>query len=293
MKRIKIILKYWFLYPALFFYLVFLIYPMFFSFYISLTDWDGLSSQFKIVGLKNYLEFFKDPISILALINNIKIMIFRLVVPVFIGFLLALFLNRPMNHFFRTIFRSIFYSSSILPLVGVALIWAWIYNPVTGVLNEFLRSIGLGKLAKPWLSDPELALYSVIVTIIWQSSGLPMILFLAGLQGIPEELIEASKIDGATSFQILRYITIPLLRETFIIVISLAIIHSLKTFDLIYTMTWGGPGRSTQVLATWMYFNTFVYYKAGYGSAIAWILTILSMLLAIPYIRVMSRRSQF
>lgn len=289
--KINSILKYWFLIPALIFYSVFIIYSMIFSFYISLTDWDGLSNKFNFIGFKNYINFFKDPVSILALVNNLKIMFFRLIFPVILGLSLALFLNSPMNHLIRTFLRAIFYSSSILPLVGVALIWAWIYNPMFGALNEFLRFIGLEYLAKAWLSDPKTALYAVIVTTVWQSIGLPMILFLAGLQEIPQELIEASKIDGANYFQSLRFVVLPLLRETFIIVISLMIIHSLKTFDLIYAMTWGGPGRSTQVLATWMYFNTFVYYKAGYGSTIAWILSLLSMIIAIPYIRIMTRRS--
>lgn len=289
--RISKIFRYWFLIPALIFYGIFVIYPVFWSFYISLTNWDGLSSKYDFVGLRNYIDFFKDPVSLLALINNVKIMIFELIFPIGIGLGLALFLNRNMNSMLKTVLRAMFYSPSILPLVGVALIWAWMYNPVFGVVNEILRYIGLGNLARGWLSDPKTALYAVIVTMIWQSVGLPMILFLAALQEIPQELIEAAKVDGASYFQSLRFVTLPLLREAFIIVISLTIINSLRTFDLIYNMTWGGPGRATQVLATWMYFNTFVYYKAGYGSAIAIILSILSMIVAIPYIHIMSRRS--
>ena len=117
-----------------------------------------------------------------------------------------------------------------------------------------------------------------------------MILFLAGLQDLPAELYESEQIDGAGRFQIFRHITVPLLRETFVIVISLVVVDSLKVFDLIYSMTWGGPGRATQVLSTWMYFNTFIYNKAGYGSAIAWVLTAVSLILVFPYIRAMSRR---
>lgn len=285
------IFKYWFLIPALLFYCLFIIYPIFWSFYISLTNWDGLSNKFDFIGLNNYVEFFKDHVSILALSNNLKIMIFELVFPVVLGLCLALFLNRNINLIIKTPLRALFYSSSILPLVAVALIWAWMYNPMYGVVNEILKFIGLGHLSRGWLSDPKTALYAVIITMIWQSVGLPMILFLAGLQEIPQELVEAAKVDGANYFQSLRFVILPLLRETFIIIISLTIINSLKTFDLIYNMTWGGPGRSTQVLATWMYFNAFSYYKAGYGSTIAIILSILSMMIAIPYIRIMSRRS--
>jgi raffinose/stachyose/melibiose transport system permease protein len=113
---------------------------------------------------------------------------------------------------------------------------------------------------------------------------------LAGLQSIPKELYEAAQIDGANRFQNFRYITIPSLRETFIIVFSLLVVNGLQVFDLIYVMTWGGPGRKTQVLATWMYFNTFIYHHAGYGSAIAWIMTIVILLITFPYIKIMSKK---
>jgi len=284
----RFISVYWLLFPAVAIYFIFLVYPMLFSLIISFYKWDGLSPTKVFVGAQNYQRFFLDSTSRLVLKNNLIWMIFMLSIPVLLGLLLALALNQKIRG--RTLFRCIFYSPAILPLVSVGIIWAWIYNPMFGAVNTFFRIIGLPSLARPWLSDPQVAFYSVIVTGIWQSTGFPMLLFLAGLQTIPKELYEAAKIDGASGLQSFWYITLPFLRETFIIVTSLLMVGSLKVFDLIYVMTWGGPGRLTQVLSTWMYFNTFVFHKAGFGSAIAWIMTIFSLAIVYPYIRVMSRK---
>lgn len=280
--------KYWLLFPALIIYVVFLFYPMIFSLVVSFYDWDGLSPTKSFVGLGNYARFFTDPTSLLVLRNNFFWTVLTLAVPTVLGLCLAVLLNANIKA--RILFRSLFYSPAVLPLVAVGLVWSWIYNPMFGVVNNLLRTLGLGHMTRLWLADPKIALYSVIVTGIWQGTGFPMLLFLAGLQGIPRELYEAASIDGASEFQSFWYITLPSLRETFVIVISLLIVNSLKVFDLIYVMTWGGPGRSTQVLGTWMYFNTFVYHRAGFGSGIAWIMTFLSLIIVYPYIRIMSRR---
>jgi len=280
---------YLFLLPALVIYCVFLVYPMLDSLSISLTNWDGLSPSRSFVGLANYGRIFHDPIAITAFENNLIWTAVTLVVPTILGLLLALGLNRRFRG--RTIFRSIFYAPAILPLVGVAGIWSWLYDPNVGLINTTLRHVGLGGLAQSWLGSPSTALPSVMVASIWQSLGFPMVLYLAGLQGIPAEQHEAARVDGATAWQRFWYITLPLLSETHIIVITLGVIGSFKVFDLIYAMTYGGPGQATQVLASWMYFNTFQYYHAGYGSALAWVIAAISLIVTIPYIRVMSRRS--
>jgi raffinose/stachyose/melibiose transport system permease protein len=280
--------KYWLLLPALCIYLIFLIYPMGDSLWVSFKKWDGVSAEKTFIGLQNYITFFKDPISRLVLKNNLLWTVFTLIFPMSLGLLLAMVLDKQLPA--KNLFRSIFYLPAILPMISVGLIWAWIYNPFFGALNVFLKWIGLGKLAHGWLADSATALPAVMVTAIWRNVGMPMILFLAGLQSIPRELYEAAQIDGANRLQSFRYITLPSLRETFVIVMSLLIVSSLTVFDLIYVMTWGGPGRQTQVLATWMYFNTFIYHNAGYGSAIAWIMTFATILITFPYIRIMSRK---
>lgn len=280
---------YLFLLPALVIYCVFLVYPLFDSLSISLTNWDGLSPVRTFVGLANYQRIFNDPIAVTAFENNLIWTAVMVVAPTVLGLLLALGLNRRFPG--RTIFRSLFYAPGILPLVGVAALWTWMYDPNVGLINAFLRNVGLGGLAQQWLGSPTTALPSVMVASIWQGLGFPMVLFLAGLQSIPEEQYEAARVDGAGTWQRFWHVTLPGLRETYIIVVTLGVIGSFKAFDLIYAMTYGGPGQATQVLASWMYFNTFQYYHAGYGSALAWVILVISLTVTIPYIRIITRRS--
>lgn len=281
-------IPYLFLAPALIWYAAFLVYPMLQSLYISFFDWDGLSPTMTFVGLKNYIDIFmSDEVARLALWNNILWTLGALVLPTAIGLMLALALNRRVPG--STLFRTIFYSPAVLPLVAVGLIWAWVYNPNFGVVNTTLKAVGLRSWAAGWLSSYELALPATFVTFVWSHVGFPMIFYLAGLQAISKEYYEAATIDGANAFQRFRHVTLPGLTETHVIVLSLAVINGFKVFDLVYTMTYGGPGRSTQVLGTWMYFQTFQYYHAGYGSALAWVIAAIVLVIAIPYIRRMSR----
>jgi raffinose/stachyose/melibiose transport system permease protein len=276
--------------PALLLYLGFVVYPMIASFLLSLTDWDGVSAQKTFVGLQNYRRiFFEDPVARTALRNNAIWGAFAITVPTGVGLGFALLLNRRFKG--RVIFRAIFYGPSILPLVATALIWTWAFNPNFGLINETLRFLGLGALARPWLSQVETALPSILLTALWQGAGFPMLLYLAALQAIPREQYEAGAIDGASRWQTFRSITLPWLKEVTVVVMTLNLINSLKAFELVYAMTFGGPSRSTQTLATWMYFNSFPYNHPGYGSALAWLIAAASMLIAIPYIRMMARRS--
>ena len=287
--KLEALIPYVFLLPALILYTVFLVYPMFDSLFISLTSWDGLSPKRNFVGLANYARIFEDPVAVLAIKNNLIWTAVMLVIPTVLGLILALGLNRKFRG--STVMRSFFYAPGILPLVGVAGIWSWMYDPNTGIINTFLQGIGLGNLAQPWLGNPNTALPSVMVAAIWQGLGFPMVLYLAGLQSIPSEQYEAALIDGANPWQLFWNITMPWLRETHIIVVTLSVIGSFRVFDTIYAMTYGGPGQATQVLASWMYFQTFQFYKAGYGSALTWVIALISLIVTIPYIRVMSRRS--
>lgn len=276
-----------FLVPALLLYCIFMVYPIFVSLAISFTRWDGLSPDKVFVGLNNYTRLFRDPTTVLAIKNNIIWTVFTLAVPTTMGLSLAIALNREMPG--RTLLRAIFYAPAMLSFIAVASMWEWMYNPTFGLINAVLKTIGLGGLQHGWLSDPQTALPATMVAALWQGVGFPMLLYLAGLQDIPHEQFEAALIDGANALQRFRYVILPGLRETHIIVITLAVIGSFKVFDLIYAMTYGGPGQATQVLATWMYFNTFEYYHAGYGSALAWAIALVSLIVTIPYIRLMAR----
>ncbi len=279
---------YLFIAPAMVFYLGFLIYPMLVSLYTSFFDWDGMSPLSQYVGLKNYYDaLFNDEVTRLALVNNIWWTLGALTIPTAIGLTLALGLNRKLPG--TVVLRTLFYAPSVLPLVAVGIIWSWMYNPNFGAINVILKASGLGFLSGAWLSGFDTALPSAFATYTWGSIGFPMILYLAGLQGISEEYYEAARIDGANPWQQFWHVTLPGLRESHVIVLSLSVIGGFKVFDLIYTMTYGGPGRVTQVLGTWMYFQSFQYYHAGYGAALAWIIASIILIVAIPYIRHMSR----
>jgi raffinose/stachyose/melibiose transport system permease protein len=279
---------YLFIAPAMVFYLGFLIYPMLVSLYTSLFDWDGMSPLSNFVGLKNYSDaLFTDVVTRQALANNIWWTLGALTIPTLIGLALAIGLNRKLPG--TVVLRTLFYAPSVLPLVAVGIIWSWMYNPNFGAINVILKASGLGYFAGAWLSGFDTALPSAFITYTWGSIGFPMILYLAGLQGIPEEYYEAARIDGANPWQQFWNVTLPGLRESHVIVLSLSVIGGFKVFDLIYTMTYGGPGRVTQVLGTWMYFQSFQYYHAGYGAALAWIIASIILVVAIPYIRHMSK----
>jgi len=286
--RRAMLTPYLFLAPALIIYLGFLVYPMLVSLYTSFFDWDGMSKTMTFIGFGNYINiFFGDEVARQALVNNIVWTLGCLIIPTGIGLLLALALNRGLRG--TVVLRTLFYAPAVLPLVAVGLIWGWMYNPNFGAINLILRSIGLGRFAGGWLSGYDTAMPSAFITYVWASIGFPMILYLAGLQSIAKEYYEAARIDGANGLQQFRHVTLPGLGESHVIVLSLAVIGGFKVFDLIYTMTYGGPGRVTQVLGTWMYFQAFQYYHAGYGAALAWLIAVIILVIAIPYIRHMSK----
>ena len=263
---------------------------MVYSSWLSLFRWDGVSPTKLFVGLENYgILLTQNDVFWIALKNNAIWLVAALLIPTSIGLGLAILLNSKFRG--SHIFRSVFYFPSVLSLAVVGLIWTWIYHPDLGLLNQALSASGLKALRGNWLSDPNIALYPVIIAATWNAVGLPMLLFLAGLQTIPEELNEAAKVEGAGPVQRFLYVTFPLLRETTLIVLAITAINALKAYDIIYAMTNGGPANSTQLLSTWMYFLTYNYNQVGLGTAIAVVLFLLTLIFAIPYIRFMTRKS--
>jgi raffinose/stachyose/melibiose transport system permease protein len=279
-----------FLAPSLLIYSVVVVYPMIYSAYLSLYQWDGISPTKVFVGLGNYVVLFtQNDVFWIALRNNAIWLVFALLLPTSIGLGLALLLNTRFRG--SHIFRSIFYFPAVLSLAVVGLIWTWIYQPDLGLLNQVLGLMGLKSLQRNWLSDPQIAIYPVIIAATWNAVGLPMLLYLAGLQTIPEELHEAAKVEGAGPVQRFIYVTFPLLRETTLIVLAITAINALKAYDIVYAMTNGGPANQTQLLSTWMYFLTYNYNQVGLGTAIAVVLFSLTLIFAIPYIRFMTRKA--
>lgn len=272
-----------FLLPGLLFYIVFLVWPSVQALWISLTDWDGLSDEQQFVGLDNYRNMLNDEVVGIAAVNNLLWSLVTIVLPMALGLALAVLLNRKSRT--SPIFRTIFYAPAVLPLVSIASIWAWLYDPTDGAINYVLGALGLEALEQSWLGQDSTAIWSVMIPAVWVRTGFPMLLYLAALQSIPDQQYEAASLDGANRWQQFTQITFPSLKETHYIVLALSLIESFKVFDLVYAMTYGGPGFATQVMGTWMYANVFQYFDAGYGTAIAVVITLVAVAAGAPYVR--------
>lgn len=280
-RRFRLALPY--LAPALLLYAAFLAYPMVDAVRLSFVQWSGFRiEQPEFVGLDNYVRLLTgDPVFWTALRNSIIWVVASLLVPTVIALLLALGLNRRMIG--RNLMRAVFYIPAVFASITVAAMWRWIYNPTLGFVNQLLTTIGLEHLTQSWLGDPRFALASIFVANIWQAVGFSMVLFLAGLQSVPVELVEAAKLDGASAWQRFVHVTMPALRPTTVVVVILTIITSLKVFDLVVGLTGGGPAQSTQVLALWSYQQSFTNHEYGMGGAVATILLLVTLALVIPY----------
>lgn len=264
-----------FLLPALLVFSVYVVWPIFNSFYYSTLDWNGISAPVQI-GLANFQELAGDSAAWAALWHNIVLVVASLLFQLPIGLALALLLLVPLRGI--KVFRTIYFLPLLMSTVAIGILWSFIYNPTFGAVNRVLGALGLDALQRGWLGDPTWALPALIVVICWQFIPFYMILYRAGLTSIPSEVNEAATVDGASYWSRFRYVTLPLLSGTTRTAVLLSIIGSLKYFDLIWIMTGGGPGNSTEVLATYMYSEAFTRSNLGYGSAVAVALFFLALI---------------
>ena len=263
-------------------YLIWVIGPMFYTFYLSLTNWDGLSTP-GFVRFRNYARLFQDPVFFISLKNNLRWILAFITVPVVCGLVLAMALNKslPGDRFFK----ASFYAPMVLSLVVCGLIWSWMYHPENGLINAVFRKLGLDSLTRGWLSDQNLVMWAVIAVAVWRQVGYVMVLYLAGLKNVDSWLVDASKVDGANSWQVFRHVIMPQLAPITVIVITISIIDSLRAFDLVSVMTRGGPYNSSSVLANFMYIEAFNNYKMGYAAAVSVILFLISLIFIGIYLR--------
>ena len=246
--------------------IVFMFIPMIVSFWWSLNDYSGIQAA-KFIWVDNYIELFtKDPIFIKSLLNTTLFVLMGMGIGPSLGLLTALLLNQKVR--FQSIFRTAYYLPVMTSLVVVSTIWVMLYNQ-NGLLNNVLAGLGLAKVG--WLSDPKVALVSVVIASIWQGFGFETVIFLAALQSIPRELYEAAMIDGAGSFQRFWNITLPSLRHVTLFIYIYGIIGSYQVFDQIFVMTKGGPVYSTSTIVHYL-FTKFMDLRLGYASAIAYVL---------------------
>jgi multiple sugar transport system permease protein len=266
---------YLFITPNFLIILFFTIIPIFFSLYMSLTDWNILSKP-NFIGLENYKNILNDKVARETFFNTFYFTVVSVPINTFITLLLAVFLNQKIKGI--TFFRTAFYLPVISASVAVSLMFMWILAN-NGLLNQILGSLGIEPIR--WLTNPRIALNSVIGVTIWKGLGLNMIIFLAALQDIPKELLEAASIDGANRIQQFFKITVPLLSPVIFFVTITGVIGSFQSFDLVYNMTRGGPGHATTVIGYYIWKQAFDYLQMGYGAALAYIVFMVILILTL------------
>lgn len=265
-----------FIAPALFIYSMYVIYPILATFEYSFHTWTTAGEKV-FVGLENYTRLFTDPIFWTALKNNIWILLTAVFIQIPLGLILALMLFSPIKGI--RFFNSVYFLPFLVSTVATGMLWVFMFDPLDGVMNRIVGLFGIENVF--WLSEPSTAMLSVLFVDVWQAAPFYMILLRAAIVGIPTELYEAATMDGANAWKKFIYITLPLLWPTILTSSILAIVGSLKTFDLFFVMTEGGPNGSTEILGTFMFKQAFMNYNTGYASAIGFVMFFIALTITI------------
>lgn len=280
----------YFTFGALILYFLFVALPGLMGVAYSFTDWNSYTTEVNFVGLDNFSTIFSGGSNYLDYIwNTLLFTLYTLLLKTIIALFLAVLLNygvRRLAHLYRVII----YLPVVLPTIVVGLVFKSILNPRTGILNEFFRSVGLDALAQPWLVDPDIAMLSVVGVDTWKGVGYIMVILLAGLQTIPQEYYEAAAIDGASPIARFKHITLPLLIPALTVVTVLNLLYGLRVFDIIYVLTGGGPGYTTDVVFTAV-FDEFSKGRYGVGTALSSVLFIVMMAAGFFIVRRLTRNS--
>jgi multiple sugar transport system permease protein len=281
--------NYLFVLPIVLFMLVFVLFPIVYNITLSLQDVNvyNFKKEHHFVGFENYVSTFKDPVFYTALRNSIVFTVFSLIFQFGIGFALALFFNRRFPG--RNLMRSLMLLAWMLPMVITASVFQWMLNGDYGVVNFILQTLGIIDQPYSWLSNQSTSLISTIIANIWVGIPFNMIILLTGLQGMPEQLYEAAKLDGAGKLKQFRHITLPLMRPTILILIMLGIINTFKVFDIIFIMTAGGPVNSSNVLPIYSYQMSFTKFEFSQGASVSMIMFVILIVIAMVYLRMTSK----
>ncbi|GAB2845741.1 carbohydrate ABC transporter permease [Microbacterium insulae] len=279
----------WFIIPALIVYTLIVLWPNLQGFFYSFTDWDGFGLTWSFVGFENFLGVLQDPNTMRAILNTFLMTIVVTVGQNVVGLLLALGLNTRVKT--RYVLRLVFFLPVVLTPIVAGFLWKYLLSP-TGSVNTILESLGLGWMQQDWLGNPDIAIYSICVAIIWQGAGYSMVIFLAGLQNVPEDVLEAAEIDGAGSFRRTWSIVLPLINGAIVINVLLSLIATLKQFDTVFAMTKGGPAGATETMATIVYKTAFTYLEYPTALAQGVVLTIIVGVIAYTQFRVTRRKEE-
>jgi len=279
---------FYFVLPALALYIAFFIAPSVAGIAFAFTDWTPYSDELNFIGWDNFIKIFSPNERYLTYIQNTLIFtIGTVILKTIFALALALLLNDSVKRFVN-FYRVMIYLPAILPTLIVALIFRSILHPSTGILNRFLRAVGLDGLAMKWLTDPAIALFSVIGVDTWKGVGYIMVILLAGLQTIPRDYYEAAQIDGANAWDRFRYVTLPMLTPALVVVSVLNVLYGLRVFDIVYALTNGGPGYATEVISTDI-FKAFSLGQYGLGTAVSTLLFIMLVFAGYFVIRLLER----
>jgi len=271
--------------PTLIVFTMFVVYPVFYSGIFSFTRFQGFGNP-SWIGLDNYAALLADPFFWQSLQNTVVILVVALVILIPASFALALLLKRAIPG--RGVLRALVFGPAIIAPILVGLIWVFILDPRVGVADRVLDAFGLGPVQ--WIGGNTLTPYAVSVVFIWSSIGFAMTIFYAGLQLLPGDVMEAATLDGASAWQRLRHVTIPMMQETFAIVTILLITNVFKIFELVYMLTGGGPVHRSETVVSYMYFVTFTNQRYGSGMAIAVVIFVLGALTSLAYLAAARRR---
>lgn len=277
-----------FIAPAIVFFAVFVLYSAFFTIYAGFFRWDGINDRV-FVGLRNYTDLlFSDAAFWLSLRNSAYWMMFTVFPQMILGFVLAYMLHGRIPG--RTFFRAVFYVPAIVSPVVIGIVWQRIYNPFGGFLSDLGFAAGWRFLQQPFLTNPHSAIFAVIAVNVWQWTGFSMLLYLAGLQSIPREVIEAAQLESAGRWQIAWKIVWPMLRHVHLTLVLLGVIGTLQTFPLIYTLTHGGPNHATEMLPNYIFQQAFHLQSMGYASSVSVVLLLLCLILSVLQVKYLGAR---
>lgn len=272
--------------PAAIFFSLFIVYPVLYSLVYSFTRFQGFSAP-EFIGLDNYVALWNDPFFWRSLLNTVIILVVGLAILIPVSFGLAMLLRRSIPGV--SAMRALIFGPAIIAPILVGLIWVFILDPKIGLLNRVLDMVGVAPVA--WIGGDTLTPYSVALVFVWSSVGFAMTIFYAGLQVLPDDVMEASSLDGASKWQQTRLVTIPMMRETFAIVTILMITNILKIFELVFMLTGGGPVHRSETLVSYMYFITFTNQQYGLGMALAVIITVIGAVVSAGYLALARDRS--
>lgn len=284
-RRFSKLAPYLWVLPALTVYGIFKLYPLVSGLQMSLLRWDGIEDP-RYIGLRNFEKILSDPMTGTVLLNNVHYAVGTVIGKIVLSLLLAILLHQALKG--RTFYRTSLFMPVVMSFVVVGVLWSWLFNPQFGLINSFLRGLGLDFLVQDWLGDAAVALNSLILVDIWKWYGFHMVIFLAGLQSIPDELYEAARIDGASVWQQFRHVTLPMLQPVMIVNVTISVMGAFNVFDIPFIMTAGGPANATNVMALHIYIRGFKFYRFGFSAALSYVLLVIVTLVAAIQLKLMT-----